>query len=483
MENLQIIERIIRNVLIPLSLLVVLWCIAGCIKAYGQSNTCVNGDLLVVNNTGSKNNQCIAPGAQPAGTGTTMIVANDTVTGTTLNKFAKLTGAPSKAIVSSNGDTSDAIGIVTSGAGVTGNATITILGQVSCVFDGATTAGNYVTIAATGGGCHDAGSSYPTSGATYGRVLSTNGAGGTFVMELMTPDIAFQNAGNGKSKPGTPANSYQYNSSNTFAGGTLQQASANVVEQLNSTNAQTFSVYKSTTNNFKLSLQNVSSAFEIASSSDTTPDNIKIVIGTSKYQFATNAFTPPANQGQDLGASATRWSVVYGTQFNAKVDDEFRWNGSTRMLNIADGWFVIKANSGSTAKISLADTSSSAAMLKRNGTALEARLGDDSAYGPFAASNYRIGADTIYSAGTPSIAGNGTLNTGSKDSAGKITTTGTGASTIVLTFSITFTRAPACMVVNETTANLVRPVSTTTTLTINATIVSGDSIAYICTGY
>jgi len=89
----------------------------------------------------------------------------------------------------------------------------------------------------------------------------------------------------------------------------------------------------------------------------------------------------------------------------------------------------------------------------------------------------------FYSAGTPSIAGNGTLNTGSKDSAGKITATGTGASTIVLTFSITFARAPACMITNETTSNLVRPVSTTTTLTVSATIVNGDSLAYICTGY
>lgn len=97
--------------------------------------------------------------------------------------------------------------------------------------------------------------------------------------------------------------------------------------------------------------------------------------------------------------------------------------------------------------------------------------------------NYQINGVTIYSGGTPSIAGNATLNTGSKDSAGKVTATGTGASTIVLTFSITFTRAPACFVTNETTSNLVRPVSTTTTLTFNATIVTGDSLSYQCTGY
>lgn len=92
-------------------------------------------------------------------------------------------------------------------------------------------------------------------------------------------------------------------------------------------------------------------------------------------------------------------------------------------------------------------------------------------------------ATAFYKSGTPAIAGNGTLNTGSKDSAGKVTTTGTGASTIVLTFASAFARAPACMVTNETTANLVRPISTTTTLTVAATIVSGDSLAYTCTGY
>lgn len=203
-----------------------------------QSATCANSDTLVID-TSTKTYKCLTPGALPAGTGTTMIIANASSTGTTLNKFAKLTGAPSTAVISSNGDTENAIGIVTAGAGTTGNATITILGQVSCVFDGATTAGNYVVIAATGGGCHDAGSSYPTSGATYGRVLSTNGSGGTYVMELMTPDIAFQNAGNGKSKPGGSAFSTQYNNSNQF-GGTGPGTAGQVLTSTGASSAPTY---------------------------------------------------------------------------------------------------------------------------------------------------------------------------------------------------------------------------------------------------
>jgi hypothetical protein len=106
-----------------------------------------------------------------------------------------------------------------------------------------------------------------------------------------------------------------------------------------------------------------------------------------------------------------------------------------------------------------------------------------SSYGTLDAGNLFISGIGVYQSGTPSIAGNATLNTGSKDSAGKITSTGTGSSTAVLTFATAFTRAPACFVTNETTANLVRPVSTTTTLTINATVVTGDSLSYICLGY
>lgn len=188
--------------------------------AHGQSNNCNNGDALVVNTGGNKNNQCIPLNQQPAGTSTAMVVANDTVTGTTVNRLAKLSGAPSKAIITATTDTENAVGVVTAGAGTAGNATIAIIGQVTCDFDNATVAGDYVTISAiTAGKCHDAGASWPQTGATYGRVLSTNGASGSFVMELMTPDVAFQNAGNGKSKPGTPVNSVQVNSPlNTFGG-------------------------------------------------------------------------------------------------------------------------------------------------------------------------------------------------------------------------------------------------------------------------
>lgn len=184
-----------------------------------SAQTCTNGQVPVWSSTTKWT--CASPAAQPlpVGSSVNMTVANAASTGTTVNRLAKLTGAPSTAVITATSDTENALGICTANCGTTGSATIAIIGQATCDFDGATTAGNYVTISSTTAGkCHDGGSTYPTSGATYGRVLSTNGAQGSYVMELMTPDIAFQNAGSGKSKPGTPTNSIQYNSSNQFAG-------------------------------------------------------------------------------------------------------------------------------------------------------------------------------------------------------------------------------------------------------------------------
>jgi hypothetical protein len=112
-------------------------------------------------------------------------VANAGTTGTTVNKLAKLTGAPATAVIAATTDTDGMIGIVVGNAGTTGNAQIAVNGQASCVFDGATTAGHFVTISAgTAGDCTDAGATRSTIKQTIGRVLSTNGAGGTFAVAL-----------------------------------------------------------------------------------------------------------------------------------------------------------------------------------------------------------------------------------------------------------------------------------------------------------
>src|SRR4030095_16861877 len=82
-------------------------------------------------------------------------------------------------------------GMWVAGAGTTGNAQIARIGTASCDFDGPTTAGDYVQISsATAGACHDAGATFPTAGGqVLGRVLSTNGAAGTYAMVLYPGEL------------------------------------------------------------------------------------------------------------------------------------------------------------------------------------------------------------------------------------------------------------------------------------------------------
>jgi fibronectin-binding autotransporter adhesin len=142
-------------------------------------------------------------------------VANSSSTGTSLNQLAKLTGAPSTAVIAATSDTGGMIGIVVAGAGTIGNAQIAVSGQASCVFDGATTAGHYVGISSTtAGDCHDAGSSYPTSGQVLGRVLSTNGSGGTYPVVLYGPEIKAASGGAGN--PAGSDTQVQFNQSGSF---------------------------------------------------------------------------------------------------------------------------------------------------------------------------------------------------------------------------------------------------------------------------
>ncbi len=123
-------------------------------------------------------------------------VANS-ATGTTLNKLAKLTGAPLAAQVTATGDTT-AAGIVVGGGGTSGNAEIAIAGQTTCVFDGATTANDYVQISATtSGDCHDAGATRPTSGRILGFVESTNSSAGTYPVWMFPPGVDGVASGSG----------------------------------------------------------------------------------------------------------------------------------------------------------------------------------------------------------------------------------------------------------------------------------------------
>lgn len=115
----------------------------------------------------------------------TIQLPNTGTTGTTANKLAKMNGS-GQLVVTATTDTSGAIGVVVAGAGTAGSADVAQMGQASCVFDNATTAGDFVQISSTtAGDCHDAGASAPATGQVVGRVLSTNVGAGTYPIAVI----------------------------------------------------------------------------------------------------------------------------------------------------------------------------------------------------------------------------------------------------------------------------------------------------------
>ena len=122
-------------------------------------------------------------------------IANEGTTGTTLNSLAKLTGAPSTAVLAATTDTSGVLGVVntnlgtTCAAGTSGKACVVTRGPGTCNFDGAVTAGDYVQISSsTAGDCHDAGATFPTGGQVLGRVLVSNASAGAYNTYFFGPE-------------------------------------------------------------------------------------------------------------------------------------------------------------------------------------------------------------------------------------------------------------------------------------------------------
>jgi len=122
-------------------------------------------------------------------------IPNDGDTGTVLNQLVELTGDPSAAVNAGTDPAVGTIGIVIGGAGTTGQAQVALFGGTSCVFDGATVAGDYVVKSTTvEGNCHDAGAAYPTGVQVVGRALTTNAIAGTYGLALF-PTEERSNAG------------------------------------------------------------------------------------------------------------------------------------------------------------------------------------------------------------------------------------------------------------------------------------------------
>jgi hypothetical protein len=142
-------------------------------------------------------------------------IANATITGTTINKLAKINSQGS-VVITATSDTKGAIGVVVAGAGTSGSADVAQVGQASCAFDGATTAGDYAIISSTtAGDCHDYGLAAPTNGdQAVGQVLSTNASAGTYAMQLLSGG----GGGGAVTNPGGSSTDVQYNNGGVFGG-------------------------------------------------------------------------------------------------------------------------------------------------------------------------------------------------------------------------------------------------------------------------
>jgi hypothetical protein len=248
-----------------------------------------------------------------------MDLANEGTTGTTLNKLAKLTGAPATAIIAATSDTKGIVGIVVDGAGTTSNAQIAKDGQALCVFDGATTAGDYVQISSTtAGDCHDAGASYPASGQVLGRVLSTNASTGTFAIlvsgvEIQAPATAAATLSSGTYLVGNGTSSVNV-SSHLFDNG------SNAFDLRNGTNVQTLYTYGTFTDasNYERLAQGYVSGdgyFEVLAQKAGTGTQRGLALGgTGSAGWAidtTNVLKPFTDNSKDIGTATLRPRDVY----------------------------------------------------------------------------------------------------------------------------------------------------------------------------
>jgi hypothetical protein len=135
-----------------------------------------------------------------------ILVANEGVTGTTVNKLVKFTSAGT-AIITSAAETAGILGVVKGGAGTTGSAQVTVIGGASCVSDNATTSGHYAVVSASvAGDCSDSGSTtFPSAGTQVVGLWTETGVAGTRTFFFGTPDVASASSGGGGGGNKNPA--------------------------------------------------------------------------------------------------------------------------------------------------------------------------------------------------------------------------------------------------------------------------------------
>lgn len=135
-----------------------------------------------------------------------------------------------------------------------------------------------------------------------------------------------------------------------------------------------------------------------------------------------------------------------------------------------------------TGLVSFGGSTSSFPALKRSSAVLGVRLADDSADASFTAKAASFSGDLTFTGTAPTPTGTGSpvMTTGSTDSAGQVTS-GTAATSVIITFASAKTNAPFCTVTAETQLVAFAYTVSTTAITITQTATSGELIDYHCT--
>lgn len=190
------------------------------IDASGNVENCTAAGVGTVTGTGTAGLNAVWSSTTAIGDATNfpISVANDSGTGTTVNKLAKFTSSGT-AVITSAAETAGILGVVKAGAGTTGSAQVVTLGATSCVSDNATTAGHFAGVSSsTAGSCTNLGATFPTSGTQVIGTWTETGIAGTRTLFFGTPDVSSASAGGGgggSKNPGGAAGDVQYRPSSS----------------------------------------------------------------------------------------------------------------------------------------------------------------------------------------------------------------------------------------------------------------------------
>lgn len=203
---------------------------------------------------------------------------------------------------------------------------------------------------------------------------------------------------------------------NATNGPFLYGSVANTLELRNSTNAQTFRVYGTTTGSKYISLAHDGTNGSIATTAGfmALSPNSGLVFSPGNLNVTSNAsILFGIDNTYDIGAiAATRpRNIILGTTLTAGADVIAsgnlypNTNARSRIQSSADGIInlVNNAQTGFT-RLILGTNDSSGVALGKNGSALEAQRGDGAAYVTFGALSYRLSGTLVISGTAPTIA-------------------------------------------------------------------------------